>query len=411
MKILLGVPGGIAAYKALEFARLAVKSGHSVRVIQTPSSLRFVGRASFSSITGAPVLASEFEADPANGSWPGEDMGVRTPISHLALVEGADVMVVAPATANTISRIANGAAEDLVTTSALAAVCPVILAPAMNNLMWENEATQENVRSLAGRGIAVLEPEEGQLASHGEAGKGRLVEPSEILRAVESLTATSKPEGSLAGLKVLVSAGGTREPIDDVRYIGNRSSGRMGVALADAAAQRGAEVVLVGANLAVEPTSAVRTVNVSTAAEMQTALEVEFDSASILVMAAAVADFIPVKAEAGKIDKSSGVPDISLELAPDILSSLASSKRPGQLIIGFAAEHGDQVERAAGKLAAKGLDMIVFNDISSPGIGFDSEENEVVLITQTSQARVSRAPKPAIASAVLDAITELLSDR
>lgn len=411
MKILLGVPGGIAAYKALEFARLAVKEGHSVRVMQTPASLRFVGRASFSAITGAPVLASEFESDPANASWPGEQPGTHTPISHLALVETADVMVVAPATANTVARLANGAAEDLVTTSALAATCPVFVAPAMNNLMWDNSATQANVQALKERGFHVLEPGEGQLASHGEQGKGRLVEPAELLAAVNkgAVTGVAHTARPLAGLNVLVSAGGTREPIDDVRFIGNRSSGKMGVEVANAALNAGCKVNLVGANLGVRPSHGVTVTDVSTASEMHSALEELFDQADVLIMAAAVADFVPVRSAEGKIDKSQGIPEVQLEPAPDILSTLSAKRREGQTIIGFAAEHGDKVERASGKLEAKGLDMIVFNDISDTTIGFDSDLNEVVLITRNSQEKLAKSEKSEIAVAIVKAIGDLRS--
>jgi phosphopantothenoylcysteine decarboxylase/phosphopantothenate--cysteine ligase len=408
MKILLGVPGGIAAYKALEFARLAVKAGHSVRVIQTPASLRFVGRASFAAITGAPVLASEFESDPANGAWPGEGQGTRTPISHLALIESADVLVVAPATANTLARLASGAAEDLVTTSALAATCPVIFAPAMNNLMWDNPATQENVAVLRSRGGNVLEPSDGLLASHGEQGKGRLAEPGDILEAVNALLVQpAETDLDFNGVRVLISAGGTREPIDEVRYIGNRSSGRMGVALADAISAAGGQVTVVGANLVVRPSLAARVIDVSTAAEMQAALEAEFGSSDVLIMAAAVADFVPVKPQPGKIDKSKGAPEILLEPAVDILSALSAARRPNQKIVGFAAEHGDAVERAASKREAKGLDMIVFNDISNSSIGFDSTENEVVLITGDDRTLIPKASKAKIAEAIAAAIADL----
>ena len=410
MKILLGVPGGIAAYKAIEFTRLAIKAGHSVRVIQTPASLRFVGRASFAAITGAPVLASEFEADPSNGSWPGEASGVHTPISHLALVEGADVMVIAPATANTLARLASGSAEDLVTTSALAATCPVVLAPAMNNLMWDNPATASNLVELKTRGFKVLEPTEGSLASHGEEGKGRLVEPDEILRFVDSLEARSpgavhddKP------LRVLISAGGTREAIDDVRFIGNRSSGKMGVELANAAVRAGCEVKLVGANLAVEPDAGVEVARVVTASEMESELSSSFPDFDVLVMAAAVADFVPSKAEEGKIDKSQGVPDIQLEPAPDILSGLSAARSGTQTIVGFAAEHGSQLERARQKLDKKGLDLIVFNDISDSSIGFDSDENEVVLIAADRIIELPRGPKSSVAEQIMARIFELRS--
>jgi phosphopantothenoylcysteine decarboxylase/phosphopantothenate--cysteine ligase len=409
MKILLGVPGGIAAYKAIEFTRLAVKAGHSVRVIQTPASLRFVGRASFAAITGAPVLASEFESDPANGAWPGEDPRGHTPISHLALIEDADIFVVAPATANTLARLAAGSAEDLVSTSALAATCPVVLAPAMNNLMWENEATVTNVERLRSRGFEVLDPTEGLLASKGEAGRGRLVEPAELLLATEGIggTASGSSSAPLAGLKFLVSAGGTREPIDEVRYIGNRSSGRMGVAIAEVAAQMGASVTLVGANLSVNPSPPVNLVEVSTAAQMHEALEAEFNGCDVLVMAAAVADFIPVKSESGKIDKSDGIPEIELTPATDILATLAGSKTASQTLVGFAAEHGAALERAESKRVRKGLDMVVFNDISDKSIGFDSAENEVVLLTAEGQSQLPKADKREVARGILAAVAEM----
>ncbi len=410
MKILLGVPGGIAAYKAIEFTRLAIKAGHSVRVIQTPASLRFVGRASFAAITGAPVLASEFEADPANGSWPGEATGAHTPISHLALVEGADVMVIAPATANTLARLASGSAEDLVTTSALAATCPVVLAPAMNNLMWDNPATASNLEELKARGFKVLEPTEGSLASHGEEGKGRLVEPGEILSFVGSLEAHSSEQPvDTEPLRVLVSAGGTREAIDDVRFIGNRSSGKMGVEIANAASRAGCQVKLVGANLSVDPVSSVEVARVVTAFEMENELSSSFPDFDVLVMAAAVADFVPSKAEVGKIDKSQGVPKIELEPAPDILSGLSAARSETQTIIGFAAEHGSQLDRAREKLERKGLDLIVFNDISDDSIGFDSDENEVVLISAEGNVALPRGPKSSVAEQIMARIFDLRS--
>lgn len=406
MKILLGVPGGVAAFKALEFARLAVKDGHAVRVVQTPASLRFVGRASFAAITGAPVLASEFEDDPARGSWPGEPTGTRTPISHLALVESADVMVVAPATANTLARLAQGAAEDIVTTSALAARCPVIVAPAMNDLMWSNEATRDNVERLRARGLTVLEPGEGELASHGEEGKGRLPEPSEILAA---LTARHDAgPGPLTGRRVVVTAGGTREPLDDVRFIGNRSSGRMGVAIAEQAARLGADVTLIGANMDVAPPPSARYLAAGRAADMDSAVRSELPGADILVMAAAVADFTPVQAAPGKIDKSEGVPEIALQAAPDVLRGIAEIRRPGQVVVGFAAEHGARLDRAERKLEEKGLDMIVFNDISEPGIGFDSDENAVIMITAEGREPLARAHKSEIAAQLMQRIAALL---
>jgi len=401
MRILLGVTGGIAAYKALEFARLAVKAGHSVRVVQTPASLRFVGRSAFAAITGAPVLVSEFEADPARGGWPGEPLPDHQPISHLAVVERADIVVVAPATANSLARLAAGAGEDLVTTAVLAAACPVVIAPAMNGRMWENAATAENVERLRGRGMIVLDPVEGRLASHGEEGKGRLVEPEDLLNAVEQ-GGSCQRSPDLDGVRVLVTAGGTREPIDEVRYIGNRSSGRMGAALAAEASSRGARVTLILANGEVEAESSVEVILVETAAELSSALDSAFPNCDLLLMAAAVADFRPSGSVTGKIDKSKGAPRIELESVPDLLSGLAARRGEGQLIVGFAAEHGDGVARASAKLDAKGLDAIVFNDISQPDIGFDSHDNAVTLITRSGETAVPKAPKHEIAARILD---------
>ena len=416
MRILLGVTGGIAAYKSLEFARLAVKSGHAVRVVQTPASLRFVGRSAFAAITGAPVLVSEFESDPARGSWPGQPLPDHQPISHLAVVETADVFVIAPATANCISRLAAGAGEDLVTTAALAAECPVLIAPAMNGKMWSNPATVDNIATLQARNFEVLEPVEGQLASHGEYGRGRLVEPQELLAVVESLPvrrSNSGPESAepLAGLNVLISAGGTREPIDEVRFLGNRSSGRMGLALAAEAAARSANVTFVVANPQIAVPDTFESVEVSTAAQMSAALDQRFPEADVLIMAAAVADFRPVAAATGKINKSEGIPNLELEAVPDIIAGLASTKRADQLVIGFAAEHGLNVERARDKLVRKGLDLIVFNDISNPEIGFDSSRNAVTMISPDQLDDVPVDKKETVAAAILDRIEVLLASR
>ena len=401
MRILLGVTGGIAAYKSLEFARIAVKAGHAVRVVQSPASLRFVGRSSFAAITGAPVLVSEFEADPARGGWPGEPLPEHQPISHLAVVERADVVVIAPATANTIAKLAAGSGDDLISTAALAASCPVIVAPAMNDRMWSNAATAANVLTLRGRGYEVMEPGEGMLASHGEAGKGRLPEPEAILDRV--LSANPSPPGPLAGLRVLVTAGGTSEPIDDVRYIGNRSSGRMGLALAEAARAMGAVPTLIAANVALPIPSHIESVEVSTAEELGVELDARFDSCDLLLMAAAVADFRPVRATTGKIDKSEGVPKIELEQVPDLLSGVAARRRADQVVFGFAAEHGLSTDRARSKLERKQLDAIVFNDISNPGIGFDSSDNEVTIITSNGSSSIPRADKSVVAQSILKA--------
>jgi phosphopantothenoylcysteine decarboxylase/phosphopantothenate--cysteine ligase len=404
-RLLLGVSGGIAAYKALETARLAIRAGHAVRVIQTPTSERFVGRASFEGITGAPVLGGEFEADPARGAFPGEALPEHAPISHLALVERADLYLIAPASANTIAKLATGHADNLVSTAALAAACPVLVAPAMNNRMYLNPATQANLELLAVRGVTIIEPGEGELASHGEHGIGRLADPAALLEVCETVLTTP----SLSGLRVLVTAGGTQEPIDSVRFIGNRSSGRMGLALAAEAARRGADVTVIAANISAPAPTGVRIVPVGSAAELAQACEAHFDSAHVLLMAAAVADFRPAQVAAVKLKKDRGTPLVELEPTPDVLSSLAARRAPGQLLIGFAAEHGDgALEYGRDKLERKRLDAIVVNDIAKLGIGFDSDENEVSILTAQGRLRhVKQTSKREIAAAVLDEVQRL----
>src|SRR3954469_3029156 len=301
-RILLGVSGGIAAYKSLELARLATKEGHAVRVLMTPAAERFVGRASFEGIVGAPVLSDEFERDPTRGAFLGDPVPEHDPIGHLEVVANAAASLGAPASANTIAKLAAGIADSMVTTSFLACTAPRLVAPAMNDRMYRDAATQTNLATLRQRGITVIEPDEGALASRGEHGVGRLPEPRTLLDVIES--AVPGPSGPWDGLRVLVSAGGTREPIDPVRFIGNRSSGRMGVALAERAARRGAEVTLVAANVSRPATPGVRRVDVETAAELAGALGREFDSADVLVMAAAPADFRPKRAAGEKIHRA-----------------------------------------------------------------------------------------------------------
>jgi phosphopantothenoylcysteine decarboxylase / phosphopantothenate---cysteine ligase len=405
-RILLGVSGGIAAYKAVELVRLAVKAGHAVRVIQTPAGLQFVGRATFEGITGAPVLVDEFERDPARGVYPGDPAPGHDPISHLELVARADVLCVAPASANTLAKLAHGLADNLLTSAALANVAPLVLAPAMNNRMWEHPATRANLDTLRARGALVVGPDSGSLASKGETGVGRLAEPAEILAAVESRLTVGGP---LDGLRVLVTAGGTREPIDSVRYVGNRSSGRMGLALAEEAARRGAEVTLVAASVGLPAPAGVERIDVSTAAELLDAAGRAFADADVLLMAAAVADFRPASAVEDKIVKS-GRDGLALELEPtaDVLATLAGARRPGQTLIGFAAEHGEgAVERGRAKLERKGLDAIVVNDISRHEIGFDAPDNEVTIVTSAGERHVPLGSKAAVAAAILDEVEAL----
>ena len=408
-RVLLGVSGGIAAYKALETARLAVKAGHAVRVIQTEASVRFVGTASFEAITGAPVLLSEFDPDPAWGAYPGEPAPDRAPISHLALVERADVYLIAPASANTIAKLAHGHADNLLSTAALAARCPVAVAPAMNDRMYEHPATQANLQLLRERDITVIPPGVGELASHGEHGIGRLPEPTDLLAVCEELIARGTTPRPLSGLRVLVTAGGTQEPIDSVRFIGNRSSGTMGLALARHAATLGADVTLISANVTLAPPPGARVIEVQTAAELRERCEREFPGCDVLLMAAAVADFRPASPVIHKLKKDVG-PALTIDVEPtvDVLSTLAAARRPDQILVGFAAEHGHgALEYARGKLRRKGLDAVVVNDISRSDIGFNVAENEVTIVTATDERLVPRTSKSAVAAAVLDEVLRL----
>jgi phosphopantothenoylcysteine decarboxylase/phosphopantothenate--cysteine ligase len=433
-RILLGVSGGIAAYKSLELARLATKGGHAVRVLMTPAAERFVGKASFEGIVGAPVLTDEFERDPTRGAFPGDPVPEHDPIGHLEVVSNADVYLVAPASANTIAKLAAGIADSMVTTSFLACTAPRLVAPAMNDRMYRDAATQENLATLRRRGITVIEPEEGALASRGEHGVGRLPEPRTLLDAIEA--AVPGPSGPWDGLRVLVSAGGTREPIDPVRFIGNRSSGRMGMAVAERAAKRGAEVTVVAANVTLPAPAGVRRVDVETAADLADALAREFASTDVLVMAAAPADFRPKRAAGEKIHREgTGGLELDLEPTEDILAALAARRSKGQTIVGFAAEtpslNADSsgtgrvapggapshdpgsariIKRARVKLERKGADAIVLNDVSRAEVGFESPENEVVIVEREGEHHVPLASKEDVADAILDRIEALRSE-
>lgn len=404
-RILLGVSGGIAAYKAVELVRLATGAGHAVRVVQTPASLQFVGRATFEGVTGAPVLVDEFEPDPARGAFPGDPALDHNPISHLELVARCEVLVVAPASANTVAKLAHGLADNLLTSAALANTAPLVLAPAMNTHMYEHPATQANLELLRSRGARIVDPGTGRLASKGEWGVGRLAEPPEILAAVEA--ALTYAPRSLDGMRVLVTAGGTREPIDSVRFVGNRSSGRMGLALAEEAARRGAAVTLIAANVALElPATAVP---VETTAELEAAVRERFPEADVLIMAAAPADFRPAAPTESKISRE-GSEGLSIDFEPttDIVAAVAAERRPDQTVIGFAAEHGEgAVERGREKLSRKGLDAVVVNDIARSDIGFDSTDNEVTIVLPDGEREVGRRPKVEVAAAILDEVERL----
>jgi phosphopantothenoylcysteine decarboxylase/phosphopantothenate--cysteine ligase len=411
-RILLGVTGGIAAYKALELTRLALKAGHAVRVVQTEASERFVGRASFAGVTGAPVLVSEWEPDPLRGVFPGDPAPDHAPLSHLELVQRADVFIIAPASANTVAKLAAGAADNLLTAAALACRRPLIVAPTMNDAMYEHPATQANLALLRDRGVRVLEPGVGSLGSPGEWGVGRLPEPPELLAAVEEALAETAASGQLAGVRVLVTAGGTREPIDSVRYVGNRSSGRMGFALADEAARRGAHVTVVAANVALARRPGVEYIDVATAAELQAACEARFPESDMLLMAAAVADFRPAGAHDGKLKKDDHGErlELVLERTGDVLSALVAQRRDAQVLVGFAAEHGEgAVDYGRGKLERKRLDAVVVNDIAREDIGFDATENEVWILTRAGDVHVPRTSKHEVARAILDVALRLRS--
>src|SRR6266516_6505261 len=406
-RVLLGVSGGIAAYKALELVRLAVRAGHAVRVVQTETSTRFVGPASFAALTGAPVLLSEFERDPARGAFPDQAPPEHDPLNHLELVRNADAFLLAPASANTLAKLAAGLADNLLTSAPLAATCPVLVAPAMNDAMYEHPATRANLATLRARGVTVLEPDVGALGSKGEWGVGRLREPPELLAAVEAVVPSGAPR-PLDGLKVLVSAGGTREPIDSVRYIGNRSSGRMGFALADEAARRGAEVTVIAANVALPRNPVVAYEDVATAAELTAACEARFGDCDVLLMAAAVADYRPADPVDAKLKKEAAAElDLRLERTEDALAALAAARRPRQTLVGFAAEHGeDAVQLGRDKLERKGLDLVVVNDISRADIGFDTAENEVTIVAHGAEQALPMASKAEVAGAILDAVQQ-----
>jgi phosphopantothenoylcysteine decarboxylase/phosphopantothenate--cysteine ligase len=382
-RVILGVTGGIAAYKSCELCRLLVKAGHEVTPVLTPEAETF-------------VAARTFEALARRES-------PRELYPHLL---DADLLVVAPLSANTLAKLAHGIADNVLTQTALAFPGRVLVAPAMNVRMWANPATQANAATLVGRGIELIGPEEGELAE-GESGLGRMTEPEDIFARCQVLLGIG---GRLAGRRILVSAGGTREPLDAVRFLGNRSSGRMGVALAEEARRRGADVTLLAANLAVAAPRGIRVVQTPTAEAMRAAAEERRTDADVVVMAAAVADYRPADPVAGKRPKTGESWKVELEPTVDILRQLGASRPKGQVLVGFAADLGESgLARAREKLDVKNADLIVFNDVGGEGIGFDAADNEVVLVSRAGEQAVPRARKEAVASAVLDAVEDLLA--
>jgi phosphopantothenoylcysteine decarboxylase / phosphopantothenate---cysteine ligase len=380
-RVLVGVTGGIAAYKACELVRLLVKAGHEVTPVLTPDAERFVTSHTFEAL--------------ARREAP------RDLYPHL--VE-SDLLVIAPLSANTLAKLAHGLADNVLTQAALAVRGPLLVAPAMNVRMWEHPATKENVATLLERGVEILGPEAGELAE-GEHGPGRMTEPDAIFaRCQEILGHTS----SLAGRHVVVSAGGTREPIDLVRFVGNRSSGRMGVALAAEAKRRGADVTLVYANGSIPPPAGVEVVPAPTAADMRREMLARGD-ADVVLMAAAVADYRPSKPEEGKRPKDGKMWSLDLEPTEDVLAELGSMPSNGRVLVGFAADSGERgLERAREKLANKRGNLFVYNDVSQSGIGFEAEENELVLVSARGERRIGRRSKEECAVAILDEVEGLL---
>ncbi len=384
-RVVLGVTGGIAAYKAVEICRRLVEAGAHVVPVLTRGALRMVGETTFSALASERARTSLFDDD--------------DPIPHTRLGQSADVVVVAPATARIIADLRAGRSADLLTATVMASRAPLVIAPAMHTEMWEQAAVRENLEVLAARGAVVVGPDEGRLAG-GDTGAGRLVAPSVVVDAVRRVLGP----GDLEGHRVLVTAGGTREPIDAVRFVGNRSSGKQGHALAAEAASRGAEVVLVTTRPDTAPPG-VRVVAVETAAEMYEACLAEAPGCSVVVMAAAVADFRPVDPVDHKLKKTAGPPRIELEPTPDILAALGEAREPGQILVGFAAETDDLVAHAADKLARKNLDWIVANDVSRPAVGFGHDTNEVVVLgADGTRHDVALTDKRQIARVVFDTV-------
>ncbi len=393
--IALGVSGGIGAYKAVEIARGLQKRGHEVAAIMTRSARRFVGPVTFEAITRRRVITDQFAP------------GANSDIEHIQLATDIGLLLVAPATANVIGKFAHGIADDFLSSLYLATRAPVLMAPAMNTNMLEHESVRANLGILRARGVRFVDPGEGYLAC-GWIGKGRLAEPEEVVEAADAIVA---PHGSLLGKFVVVTAGPTYEDIDAVRYIGNRSSGRMGYALAAEAARRGARVVLVSGPSSQIPPANVEVVRVRSASDMQSAVTKHVESADLLIMAAAVADYMPQHRTDGKIEKSDAPLTLNLLRTPDILAEigLARGASPRPILVGFAAESGDPTARARLKLRAKHADMIVANDISRADAGFDAETNAVTLVTAEGEEQIALAPKSQIAATVLDRAERLLS--
>jgi phosphopantothenoylcysteine decarboxylase/phosphopantothenate--cysteine ligase len=395
LRIVLGVAGGIAAYKACELLRLFTESGHSVRVVPTAAALRFVGEPTWAALSGQPVASDVWDA--------------AHEVPHVRLGQTADLVVVAPATADVLAKAAHGLADDLLTNTLLTARCPVLLAPAMHTEMWEHPATTENVATLRCRGVIVVEPVSGRLTG-ADTGKGRLPDPAELFAAAMGVLRRGSLPPDLAGRRVLVTAGGTREPLDPVRFLGNRSSGRQGYALARTAAARGAEVVLVSANVALPDPAGVTMVRVGSTMELREATLRAAKGVDVVVMAAAPADFRPAEYSEQKIKKADdgGAPTLRLVTNPDIAAELGAAKGPGQLLVAFAAETRDAIGNARVKLAKKKADVIIVNEVGVDKV-FGRETNAVTILgADGAMTEIDEAPKDDVAEAIWDVVVARL---
>jgi phosphopantothenoylcysteine decarboxylase/phosphopantothenate--cysteine ligase len=397
MKIVLGVTGGIAAYKSAEIARRLQDRGYAVQVVMTAAAQEFVRPLTFAALTGQKVITEMFSQRDSNST-------LDSSVEHIGVAQSADALLVAPATAATLARFAHGLAEDFLSTLYLATQAPVVVAPAMNVNMWRHPATQANLQLLRSRGVTVIEPGEGYLAC-GMTGEGRLAEPEAIIAALQERLAQTQ---ELKDEHILISAGPTYEAIDPVRFLGNRSSGKMGYALAEAALRRGARVTLVSGPTALAAPAVEEFVSVESSAQMREALVARFGRASVTIMTAAVADFTPAEAAPQKIKRERGA-GLQLELRPtaDILAELAERRAPGQLLVGFAAETENLRENARQKLERKRLDAIVLNDVSRPGLGFGSERNAGEILTAEETTVIEEMSKAEMAGRVLDAVARL----
>ncbi|MFH9799738.1 bifunctional phosphopantothenoylcysteine decarboxylase/phosphopantothenate--cysteine ligase CoaBC [Streptomyces virginiae] len=398
-KVVLGVSGGIAAYKACELLRRLTESGHDVRVVPTAASLNFVGEATWAALSGNPASTEVWET--------------VHEVPHVRIGQGADLVVVAPATADMLAKAAHGLADDLLTNTLLTARCPVVFAPAMHTEMWEHPATQENVATLRRRGAVVIEPAVGRLTGK-DTGKGRLPDPEEIFEVCRRVLRRGVAEADLAGRHVVISAGGTREPLDPVRFLGNRSSGKQGYALARTAVARGARVTLISANTALADPAGVDVVRVGTAVQLREAVLKAASDADVVVMAAAVADFRPAEYAGGKIKKKDGEDPAPVALVrnPDVLAEISADRaREGQVIVGFAAETDHVLDNGRAKLRRKGCDLLVVNEVGETRT-FGSEENEaIILASDGSEIPVPYGPKEALAEAIWDQVTQRYTPR